>query len=316
MMQKKWFFLIFLILAGLNTWASEVFTFRDSSGTPLLHVSDALIKNEKGRILYNIQGNIIFSGTGEKRKDILLMLKSENIFSKKSGEVLGQKKGQVIYFTYGGGYYIRPSEQSTETLLLAYWQKNKAGGFSLYHGKNDSLLAFYPDQNAKDVLLTALFHYFQTSNAMSETLVAAYEPPDKTVPDVTNTSGTIRRMWGGGNQEFEWDGYVLRRRWGNNPMQEWTYDGLILRRVWSSSGNEEFIWENNILRRRWYTSKDEFVWNGRTIRRRYGPEQEEYIIQGTVVKSMWTESDANQWAIDGEIPVPVIAMVIYGLVNR
>lgn len=295
--------------------AEEKLTFYDASGAPLLEISDELIKNTSGRILYNIQGNIVFQGSSDKRKDILLMLKSDNIFSKMGGQVLGQMKNQTVYYTFGGGFYIRPSDKSTETQLLAYWQKNKDGSFSLFNGANDSLLAYYPFENPSDILLTALFHYYQVENGMAETLIANYTPPEENY-DVSSTSGTIRRMWGGGNDEYEWDGYSLKRRWGNNPMQEWTFDGLVLRRVWSSTGNEEFIWQDNVLRRRWYNSPDEFTWNGRTFRRRYGPEVEEYIVQGSVVKSMWTSSDLNQWEIDGDIPIPIIIMVVYGLVNR
>lgn len=314
--MHKALFQTLILLFTITTVKAETYTFQDSSGSPLLNVVGDIIKNESGRIVYNIQGNIIFSRTGEKRKDIMLMLKSKNLFSNKSGEVIGQRNNEVIYYTYGGGYYIRPSEKTSETMLLAYWQKNKAGGYSLFNGENDTLLAFYPDGNAEDVLLTALFHYYQSVHEMAKTIIDNYEPPSGKVMDVSNTSGTIRMMWGRGEQEFEWDGYVLRKKWGNNQMLEWTFDGLILRRVWSTTGDEEFIWENNVLRRRWYTSNDEFVWNGRTIRRRYGPELEEYIIQGGTIKSMWQQSDSNQWQMDGDIPIPVIAMVIYGLVYR
>ena len=313
--MKKSIFLLLFSFAFLSGFAVEKTVFYDSSGTVLLEVSDELIKNTTGRILYNIQGNIVFQGAGEKRKDILLMLKSDNIFSKLGGQVLGQVKNQTVYYTFGGGYYIRPSDKSTETQLVAYWKKTKNGTYNLHHGTSDSLLAFYPFEEASDILLTALFHYVQVSNNMAETIIANYIPPE-TNQDVSSTSGTIRRMWGRGNDEFEWDGYSLRKKWGNNPMQEWTFDGFIFKRVWSSTGNEEFIWQDNILRRRWYQSPDEFVWNGRTFRRRYGPQTEEYIVQGSVVKSMWTDSDLNQWEIDGEIPIPVIMMVVYGLVNR
>lgn len=314
-MLKNISFLALIIFSYSNVSAFEKQVFYDHSGKELLEISADLIKTPSGRILYHTQGNIVFQGTGERRKDILLMLNSENIFAKKGGQVQGQLEKQNIYYTFGGGFYIRPSDKTIETQLLAYWQKEEDGTFSLFDGENDSLLAYFPFGDASDITLTILFHYYQISNGMAEKLIAKYVPLEKESRDVSASSGTIRRMWGGGNDEFEWDGFVLKRKWSNNTMQEWTFDGYILKRVWSSNGNEEMIWEDNVLRRRWYVSKDEFIWNGRTIRRRYG-SQEEYIVQGSIVKSLWSESDVNQWEIDGDLPIPIIAMVIYGLISR
>ncbi|MEX2590542.1 MAG: hypothetical protein WD334_10100 [Chitinophagales bacterium] len=314
-MGKYWFLLIFLILAIFEVSAIDDFVFRDSSGTPLLHVSstNTVVKNNSGRILYSFKQNEVFKGIEAKRRFILLRIQGEDIFAEQWSEINSRNKREKLYYTYDGGYYFQPIEATKEVLLLAYWRKNNLGGYSLFHGQNDTLLAYYEDGNANSIVLSTLFHHLQLRHSMKDSLTRDFLKYPDNVPDVSNTSGSIWSM-SDINIEYIWDGYTLIPQW-KDQGKIYTFDGYLFKWGDDEKVTSGYVWENNILKWRWGNSLNEFIWNGKTIKRLHGPNPEEFRISKNKVEAI-DNRYKDKWVIEGEIPVPVIAMVIYILAYR
>ena len=67
-----------------------------------------------------------------------------------------------------------------------------------------------------------------------------------------------------------------------------------------------------MLKRLWNTGNDSFVWDGETLKREWNTGDDEFTIQDGTAKRVWN-TKGDEWIITGEIPIPVIAIVILGI---
>jgi hypothetical protein len=98
-------------------------------------------------------------------------------------------------------------------------------------------------------------------------------------------------------------------------VEDWIYENNRLFRRWSP-GNEELVWDGQTLQRTFFESQDVFTYNGRTIRWAYGDIRSEFIIQGNIVKRVQSSGRDESWEINGDLPIPIIMMVVFGLTMR
>jgi hypothetical protein len=168
-----------------------------------------------------------------------------------------------------------------------------------------------------------VFYYFAKNlnwdEKMKAVKVAEPLPEGEDIPletaAVRQTSGTIRKLWNTGTEEFVWDGETLKRKWNSFDYEEWTFDGITLKRLWYP-GQEEMEWDGKVLRRKWYSSNDEFEYDGSVIRRRWGTATDGFLIQGNIIKRAYDNAMEDQWEMDGKIPIPIIAIVVFGLLRK
>lgn len=306
-------FFVPLLLLGQQ----EPVTITDAAGNHLYTLQNnklLLHEHDYPDTLYTVQGNLILKGASTQKEDIMLVVDDADLFDKKGGQVLGSKMSQAKYLVNQGAFYLSVTAEVDN--ILGYFQKTDEGGYLFRDGETDSvLLKFNGDVSTGQ--LTAIAQAGIVRNKLVQRVNDRI--PDNVIPlepkkDYSNTSGSIRKLWGSAETEFEWDGQVLRPKWSYRDFLEWEFDGLILRRVWYNDG-DEFIWDGETLKRRWYNSPDEFVWNGRTIRRKWD-SNDEFIVQGNIVKRPWDASGQHEWQVSGEVPIPIIILVVYGLVGR
>lgn len=323
-MHLRCFFYSLLFFLGIAIASAQTIEITNRFGeTVLVFENDYLKEAGTEKTLYTIKGNIIFKSASDKQADIELLVNAENIFSKKkTGHVLNASQREVFFSVRDGGFYYRENSTYSDTWVMARYRK-EAEGIDLYLRNSDTLVCRIKSTAISTGKLVAVFYYyakkFEWEEEMKKNAVTALEQiaavKTTQAASVKNTSGTIRKLWNTGLDEFEWDGEVFRRRWNSFDYEEWTFDGVKLKRLWYP-GQEEMEWDGKVLRRTWFSSEDEFEWDGSVLRRRYGPASEGYVIQGNIVKPAFSSDLEREWEIDGTIPIPLIALVVFGLLRK
>lgn len=309
--------LLFLVSFSIEADAQAVLV-TDTSGNEILSMQDnQVVESSTGDILFNIRGNLIFSGTSDKKRDIWFLVKSRDLFARTKGEVLQSNMKDVAYTLQNGKFYLGALSTLVDEYLMGYYKGDNEGGLIMINATNDEPMAYVKGDNYTTAELVTAFFLVSEWNSVKDTVLKR-APRAISIDRTENTDegGTIKRMWGNTNDEFVWDGYTLRRRWNSWDFEEWTFDGSVLKRAWYSDGREEFIWDGQLMVRRWGSSPDEFIWDGSSLRRRWGGLESEFYFQGNIIKRQLDTTGNDQWQIDGNIPVPVIALVVYNLLRR
>ena len=127
-------------------------------------------------------------------------------------------------------------------------------------------------------------------------------------------TGTIRKLWGNNNQDYIWDGKILRNRWNNNEFEQWTFDGTYISRAYFDTG-EDFEWDGTTLQSRWNMNGQAYTLQGSSIKAIYGNNNDEFFIQGNIIKRAWTAVGNDEWEVNGEIPIPILMMVVFRIIR-
>lgn len=307
----------FLLFFPFSVFTQNIEIYDSSGKVILVFENDRLMEAGK-KPFVTVKGNTVFDGASEDKNDILLLVTVENIFSKrKTGYALNARQDEALFTIRNGGFFYKESKTFEHSRLMAYFEKQNDGSLALHKYDSDTLLCRIPPLSLSTGKLVAVFYYFMRKFDLEKSIERQAQEMPKAVPakDVSMTSGTISRLWNTGVDEFVWDGQVFKRKWNSFDYEEWTFDGTSLKRLWYP-GDEEFVWDGKILRRKWYPSHDEFEWDGTILRRRWGSAADEFIIQGNIAKRYFGGNTEDQWQISGEVPIPLIALVVFGLLRK
>jgi len=311
------FFFVLLLISPLLLFG-QIVEISDSTAKPvLIFDNDRLIEAGSKKVFATVKGNTVFEGESDDIKDIVLLVSTENIFSRKqTGYGLNATQDEALFIIHSGGFFHKNAKSYSDEGMLAYYIKEDDDSLVLYKHSSDTVLCKVPPglSTGKQV---AVFFYFlrklELEKQVEKQIQKTTQLPASN--DGRTTYGSISRLWNTGLDEFVWDGQVFKRKWSSFDYEEWTFDGTTLKRLWYP-GDEEFVWDGEILRRKWYPSNDEFEWNGTILRRRFGSPADEFIIQGNIVKRYFGGSSEDEWQIEGDLPVPLIALVVFGLLRK
>ena len=309
--HKTWLTLTLLLCLAPMLWGQTV---TDANGNTLFSVQAGVLYDNQSTPLLTAKGNLIFKGASESKGDIILLIGTENLFGEKSANVLGADM-QTTRFALGKGGFYLPGFGLSEDYLIANYTLGKKGDLVLMAGYPAVAIAHLSGDNWTTGELTAVFYLLNEQLQLKEMRAASLN--EVNMPTKRPTAGqeiTIRRMWNTGNDDYSWDGQVLKRRWSSFDHEEWEFDGRILRRMWVEDG-VEYEWDGKILKRRFNAGTEEFEWDGRVLRRRWNTGNDEFLVQGNVVKRMW-DTGNDEWELSGDMPIPIIAMVVFGLMGK
>lgn len=305
-----WVAMLFMVCCTVTGFAQTV---RDGAGNLLYTLQNGVLYDAVSKPLLTIRGNLVFKGASEHREDIVLLVGTDNLFADKSTNTLGADM-QTAKFTLGKGGFYLPNRGLVDEYLIAYYSKGSKGEWLLLAGQPAITMASLQGDDWTTGELVAVFYLINAKHQLTELLTATLGTNVLTNKNPTTTQGTLRRMWNTGDDDFSWDGNMLKRRWNSFDYEEWEFDGRVLRRVWYDDG-VEYEWDGKILKRRFNANTEEFEWDGRILRRRWNTGNDEFIIQGNVVKRVW-DTGNDEWEMAGDIPIPVIAMIVFGLIRK
>jgi len=308
---------VFLILfcVPATTLIAQTISVQDPDGIEIgLLENDRILSAASKEVLLTIKGNLIFKGDSELKEDIILLNKVKDVYGKSIDQVLYAVKQNVL-FTVSQGRFFYGDNPYKEGYLMIYIERIRDGEVVVFEGLHQRRIGFVKGDEPTAAQWVGIAYLFMLRHALDEEM-AKKQPAGEFQPAPANLgAGTIRLLFDGGGREYEWDGKVLRRRWMPNDIEDWIFDGESLYRRWNSD-REELIWDGKTLQRKWFDSPDVYVWNGRTMRWAFGNMQDEYILQGNIVKRVLSNGRDQIWEINGDLPVPVIMMVVFGLTMR
>jgi hypothetical protein len=201
--------------------------------------------------------------------------------------------------------------------MVGYYKADSKGNLGLYSAVDNKAVAYLQGNDMSAGELCAIFYLFMINlewDKAAKERVQEVTPPTVEGQEAIG-SGTIKRLWGSAEDEYVWDGRIIKRKWNSFDFEEWSFDGKTLKRVWYA-GEDDYVWDGKTLRKKWNTGTDEFEFDGSVLRRKWNTGMDEFSIQGNIVKRLWNTNNNDEWEIDGDIPVPVIAMVVFGLLKQ
>lgn len=305
-------FIVFSIFFSSSLVAQNNLPAYDSLGKAVLVINNGLLSSIHGDTLtpiFNVKGNIVFSNSSENRADILYLVKGTSIFSKKGGQFISSANNKPI-FTFNKGKLYLGNSIYDKRMLLGYFEEtenNQTAFFSVLQSKP----LFHLDTTNISVaqLLTTAFYFIQ----LYEIDKQLFALNNSNKPMVEGT-GTIRKLWGNNNQDYIWDGKILRNRWNNNEFEQWTFDGTYISRAYFDTG-EDFEWDGTTLQSRWNMNGQAYTLQGSSIKAIYGNNNDEFFIQGNIIKRAWTAVGNDEWEVNGEIPIPILMMVVFRIIR-
>jgi hypothetical protein len=298
-----------LCIATVKSSAQEILS---DSGALLFRLQNSQIVDARNVVVYTIGGNMVFEGASRDNEEILYLVRSRDIFSKEVGQVFNPDLSKTLFSMYRGRLYLG-NELGVESLLLEVKTGNEEIVVLDYLGaiRGRWLLTSQPMTNME--LVAVMIALVQRHGV--EALLMGAEPK---VQEIATIKPYISDIYYTGYDEWTWDGHILKPRYGVRPQHEWTFDGRFLRPVWANGFEEEWEWNGETLQPAWpHPEGRVYTWDGRTFRPMWLRSlDDEWVIEWDRAKPKYGNDLRREWTIEGEIPVPVVALVILGYAYR
>src|ERR1051325_8683523 len=119
--------LLFLLIPA--TLFCQTIDIHDSTGKTIVYFdNDKLVDAADKKTFVTVQGNTVFDGASEEKKDILLLITTENIFSRrKIGYALNAAQDEAVFTIRNGGFFYHETHGQ-----MAYYEKGDDGSFVLF----------------------------------------------------------------------------------------------------------------------------------------------------------------------------------------
>lgn len=286
-----------------------------SDNSPLYYVrNNNIYSPDTSQLLFFFKGNIFFKGSADDRQNIYLLSSSLN-----PGETtlqtfyLNSNRDEVYSFQDMQFYAGKNETDDFKVRNRLLYLERKGKWMAFYASYNDSLLAYYPADSLAPAIAIITAHVLikrfelekKTGNALATQLQAADQQ-----------FSVIKPVWGNViDNEWIWDGELLRLRWSNDPRFFWTYDGRYLKPYYGTNPNLQYEWDGEIFKPVWRTSRaEEWTFDGRLIKPVYSTDwATQFVLDAGLLKPWSNVHSEREWSIEGEIPIPVMILVISGI---
>ncbi len=228
MKNRSALFCIFYLLLSFGVKAGSGYIYLGDTSKLFYGLNNEIYTPDKQRLVYFQKGNIIFTGAVDSKDNIFLMTSSLDINSDKLEFIYEQNNKKPEYSFSEHKFYLGTDETSdfkTLNELLHVEQKKKWLAF--YSSINDSLLAYYNNDSLPS----------STAIVVAYTLIKMYHLAGKLslkqaeLPFEEETGiATIKPITGNQTEnEWSWDGKILRPRWNVDQKLQWTFDGQTVK---------------------------------------------------------------------------------------
>jgi len=313
MKAKLLLYSLFTIYYSLLTAGSGYVFLADTS--KLFFVNNNEIYSSNGKqLLYFQKGNIFFSGTSDERQNIFLLTTSMNPASEKLESVYEKDSREASFSFTANKFYsgktesddLRPRTELIHVERLKKW-------LAFYASYNDTLLAYY-NFDSLPPYAAIIVAYTLAKKFELEKKIAIQQTTQKVFQN--NTYATIKPFWGNTSaNEWIWDGKTFHPRWNVDPKLAWTFDGQTVKQYYGNNINLQYNWDGETLKPIWRTNRaEEWSWDGRQIKPIWDTDwANQYTFEDSLLKPWSTNHPEREWQIDGDIPMPLIILVISGI---
>lgn len=296
----------------------DIYLFIDST-TIIGNISDNKVFTGPGQIAYTIGGNILYTGDSTERAAILFGVYAKDILSKKSGLIFQADMQTVQYFTLHSTFYLgdHPIDRNNERLLTIEAINDSL--HSVHSGQHgDSVIGIIEGRFTNQVQVAAAAHLYIRHFHLDE-LVRKRMREIEGKNTSADGSGFIHPLYDRGPYyEWNWDGQTLKPYWGYRPEDEWTFDGQYLKPAWSADPQSEWVWDGHILKPYWDAGVEhQWIWKEGMLKPFWDSDPDrQWVLEDGIVRPMWRFNTMQEWVIEGQVPLPVVALVVLGYADR
>lgn len=290
-----------------------------------------------GEAAYFLLGNTLYEGPKPDRDKILFLMGTTELFPKRP-ELVFFANGEDVAYSWRRGQLTlgRPGDfQDLEIMLEVRDLSTEEDGkdkrrYGVYDWADGAWLGTvaspYPIRPAELIACLHLYvlHY-DLDRRVNDRLAAitgdASYTGDSALVDSMAVdsmgSGRIFLPYGGQASEWIWDGETLKPAWGVRFEDEWTFDGRYLSPK-AGGTRQEWQWDGTILKPAW-SAEPSLQWQFRngTLRPFWNSsaDREWRYIDGRI-RPTYNPDPRRTWEVEGDIPLPVIALVVLGIADR
>lgn len=295
---------------------SQVYFFIDSN-TIIGNILNNQVYVSETEIAYTLQGNIIFEGDSKSTDQILFTVNAKDILSKKVGLVYQSDAKTIQYLTQSGEFFLG-DHPMYDYKKLVYFKTINDSVHEIYSGVNEALLGVVEGRFQSQVEIVMAAHLYIRHYHLDEIVKQQIEL--NAGSDSTGAGYSLIRplLDRGAYYVWEWDGKTLKPAYGYRPEDEWKFDGRYLQPAWSLDPQNEWEWDGKILKPTWDNSAaNQWLWENEILKSFWNPDPDlTWIREENIIRPMWDFNTSLQWEITGDIPLPIIALVILGKADR
>lgn len=279
-------------------------TLFDANVKALATLHQNKIIQNKG-IVYNYQGGIVFKDSSNQKENII-------------ATVAMRKVRTLIYkgIETKATWIVRNQ--------IIYWQDEpiinrvqKDGFTSFYHYETDSLLAYVNNENLNEMQSILCFYFLWEKLSWA----TKFKQELKTKTFENMPQGVVAYMQPNNGNELEkwvWDGSKLYLLYDKSPHYIWLFDGKTAKPYFNSNMNEEWSWDGEEIKPFWGGHpSNNWRWEGNILRQVFENDyRNEYEWVDGIVRKRFGSFNDLEWAIYGEMPPALVALVVLGIAYR
>lgn len=280
----------------------------------LFTLENTRVADSTGKVLFTVFNNIVFKGDSRDNEDIAYLLQSKDLMSKHIGAIYNGEN-ELLYTVKKGRFFIGDNRSAQNHFLDIQIIPDKRINF--VDPATEKIMGYGRGGNWTNAELLAIFLAYVERGYVGELVKQRVQVANQAHDE--GIKGLIYKEWESGfYYEWQWDGHVLKPRYGNRPEDEWVFDGTYLRPYWGIGGRTDWVWDGQILKPYWGEVQElTFQWDGYSIRPYWDYRKEDdWVIEEDRARPKWNNDYRLEWNIKGEIPIPVIALVVLGFADR
>jgi len=307
--MKELLSLIILFLSIENSFSQT--KIMDAEGNNIAYIKEQILLDSAHQVLYNYKGFILFNELSSSKNDIALTIdirKNKTSIYKKVETTPNWiiRKNDIIW------------KNERENIDIIKIQK-KDGFTSFYNINNDSLIAYIDTENVSALELSiSLFYVWNTLN-LEDLFLKEYlktEAQNENLPE--GILGAMKPVFGDEMNVWFWNGKYLFPAYNKDERYVWEFDGEVLKPIFNSRIENEWSWDGDELKPYWGGHpRNNWRWDNGILRQVFENNyKNEYEIVDNIVRKRFGSFGENEWQIEGEMPLPVLSLVLLGIVYR
>ncbi len=307
--------------AGALAQTASALLFVDSV-TIIGELREGKVFDGPDQVANNLLGNTLFDGSSTDREAMLYLIGITDPFGKKDQFVYFEDGEQVAFTMSKGSLFLGEiSDPELEKLLSVVPAAD--GYYELRSGLDNQYLGTIASSGLlRPAELFACLHRYVIHYDLDRQInaqIAALYPEIATTSDSLPAGGRMRPYFDSNPYfEWEWDGRILKPVWGIRSEDEWTFDGKFVRPQFGLVSRQEWVWDGSVFKPYWSPEPgNQWIWDRGILRRFWnGNPDEEWRLEEGMVRPHWNPDPARTWIVEGNFPLPLIALIILGVADR
>lgn len=298
----------FFSLVSISDAQTNIF---NAESEKIASLKDNFLLNINNKPLYNHKGLIIFKNTSNNKNDIELTIdvrkRKTTLYNKVETYPTWTIKDNSIFWR----------KNKNDVLLIHIKKEN--GFTSFYSARTDSLITYIDsDTLSEKEQSLVFFHVWNILDleAVFEKQVALLFSENSDLPE--GILASMKPVFGDDLNVWLWDGQYLFHAYNIDQRYVWEFDGKTLKPRWNSRIENEWSWDGDELKPFWGGHpRNNWRWDNGILRQVFENNyKNEYEIVDNIVRKRFGSFGDNEWEIEGEIPLPVLTLVLLGIVYR